>query len=55
MLTGHRSAYRQAFMYAFGSIEQEPVRLAGAFQSHKISAANEIPSEIALSVHCLRK
>ena len=55
MLTGHRCAYCHALVYTLGCIEQEPVRLAGAFQPHKISAADEIPSEVALSVHCLRK
>ena len=55
MLTGHRSAYRQAFMYAFGRIEQEPVRLSVSLKPYKVSAADEIPSKVALSIHCLWK
>jgi len=55
MLTGHRSAYRQAFMYAFGRIEQEPVRPAVAFQPDEVAAADVIPAEVALTIHCLRK
>ena len=55
MLTGHRCAHCHALVYTLGRIEQEPVGLAVTFQPHKVSAANEIPAEVALSVHCLGK
>ena len=55
MLTGHRCAHCHALVYTLGCIEQEPVRLAVAFQPHKVSAADKIPAEVALSVHCLGK
>ena len=55
MIAGNRSAYSQTFMYTLGRVEQEPVRLTVAFQPHKVSAADKIPAEVALSVHCLGK
>lgn len=55
MLTGHRCAHCHALVYTLGRVEQEPVRLAVALQPHKVSAADEIPPEVALTVHCLGK
>lgn len=55
MLTGHRCAHGHALVYPLGRIEQEPVELAVALQPDKVPAANKIPAEVALSVHCLGK
>ena len=55
MLTGHRCAHCHALVYTLGRIEQEPVGLAVALQPHKVSAANEIPAEVAFPIHCLGK
>lgn len=55
MLAGNRCAYRQTFMDTLRRIEQEPVRFSVSLQPHKVSAADEIPAEVAFSVHRLRK
>ena len=55
MLTGHGRAYSHALMHPLGRIEQKPVRLSIAFQPNEISAADEIPAEVAFAVHSLGK
>lgn len=55
MLTGHRDAHRHTLVYALGRIEQKPVRLSIPFQPNEIPASDEIPAEVALTVHSLRK
>ena len=55
MLTGHRDAHRHTLVYALGRIEQKPVELSVPLQTYEISASDEIPAKVTLSVHRLRK